>query len=125
MRVELKDRYLKPMGSALSAFLCVAIFACSTPDVHSVSELYATRCASCHGIGGHGDGRVARKLTDNPARFSDKRWRQSVSREYVKKVILEGGTRIGISPLMPSHEDLAADDERLNELVTFVMALGN
>ena len=89
----------------------------------TAEHVYAQRCAGCHGVTGAGDGPVARTLPDQPASFASSRWRATVSKEYVRQVIVRGGTQTGISPLMPSNEDLNKQPVVLNSLVDLVLGL--
>lgn len=79
--------------------------------------LYAARCATCHGAGGHGDGPVAAGLTVKPRRFSDALWQDGVSDEHLQRAILEGGFAVKKSSAMPAHPDLK---DRARELVAVV-----
>jgi high-affinity iron transporter len=42
------------------------------PDLRAARELYAARCATCHGAEGHGDGPAARGLEPRPSDFHDR-----------------------------------------------------
>lgn len=103
----------------------LCLVGCRAPVAHSGQSIYAARCAACHGEKGNGDGPVARHLPDAPTRFSDPAWRTSVDKAYVKAVIAYGGSHVGISPLMPSSSDLKGNEPLMNELVGFVLQLGN
>lgn len=41
----------------------------AAPDLQAASRLYASHCASCHGVSGHGDGPLAAGLNPPPANF--------------------------------------------------------
>jgi mono/diheme cytochrome c family protein len=69
---------------------------------------YETRCVACHGRAGRGDGPSASMLFPKPRDLSDPRFARERSDEVLKKVILEGGSALGLSPVMPAHHDLDA-----------------
>ena len=55
--------------------------------------------------------------------FGNEQWANSVSREYVRTVILNGGAAMGLSPLMPSNQDLIGHPKLLEQLVDHVLKL--
>jgi mono/diheme cytochrome c family protein len=70
--------------------------------------VYETRCVACHGRNGRGDGPSASMLFPRPRDLSEPRFARERSDEVLKRVILEGGTALGLSPVMPAHPDLDA-----------------
>ena len=95
---------------------------CATEN-QTADTVYAQRCAGCHGETGAGDGPIARSLPNRPASLSSVHWRATVNKDYVRQVIVRGGTHTGISPLMPSNEDLENRPVLLNSLVELVLRL--
>lgn len=87
-----------------------------TPEV---KELFKTRCATCHGETGHGDGPASAALNPKPRAYSDAAWQNSVKDEDIKKTITMGGAAVGKSPIMPASPDLA-DKPELDGLVAYV-----
>jgi mono/diheme cytochrome c family protein len=78
------------------------------PDVpKTAAQIYADRCAGCHGKEGKGDGPTASTLNPRPRSFADPAWQASVTDETLRKVIVSGGPSIGKSPLMPASPELA------------------
>ena len=106
----------------LLAGALILLTGCTRVETNA-EQVYAERCATCHGSVGQGGGRVARALPDVPTQFSSRVWRATVNENYVRKVIVRGGTEMGISPLMPSNEDLVSEPEVLNDLVQLVLSL--
>jgi cytochrome c oxidase cbb3-type subunit 3 len=55
-------------------------------------EIYLSRCASCHGSAGRGDGPVAKSLTGpNPGNLTDaSTWKHGDKPEHVRKIIAGG-----------------------------------
>lgn len=87
-------------------------------------EIYRTRCAMCHGDGGHGDGPSARILQPKPRDFADKQFQAATRDEAIAKAIVEGGEAVGKSAVMPKSPELASKPEVVKELVKTVRAFG-
>jgi mono/diheme cytochrome c family protein len=87
-------------------------------------KIFMTRCASCHGIDGRGDGPGAANLNPKPRNYHDKAWQKSVTDEHIKKTIVYGGAAVGKSPSMAANPDLAAKPEVVNALCEHVRAFG-
>jgi mono/diheme cytochrome c family protein len=87
-----------------------------TPEV---KELFKSRCATCHGETGHGDGPASAALNPKPRAYSDVTWQNSVKDDDIKKTITMGGAAVGKSPIMPASPDLA-DKPELDGLVAYV-----
>lgn len=81
-------------------------------------------CAACHGNTGEGDGAAAVALDPKPRSFKDKDWQASVTDDHLRKVILEGGAAVGLSPLMAPNAHLANQPEVVAGLVQMVRDLG-
>lgn len=90
--------------------------------VAAAKEKFTTLCATCHGPDGKGDGPASAALDPKPRSFGDAEWQKSVTDEHISKVIVGGGTAVGMSPLMTPNPDLAAPEkaEVLAELVKIV-----
>ena len=88
------------------------------------AEIYRSRCATCHGIAGHGDGITAGSLPVKPRSLREQGWLASVSDEHLKAVIVHGGTAVGKSALMPSNQDLKNQPKVLSELIRIIRGLG-
>ncbi len=71
-------------------------------------EIFATRCVTCHGPLGAGDGPASAGLTPHPRNFTDPAWQGSVTDEHIEKIIQYGGAAVGRSPAMPGNPDLAS-----------------
>ena len=108
----------------LTLYMGFFMIGCASSHDGRAETVYSQRCSGCHGVSGDGQGEIAKHLPDQPTNFADPNWQRSVSREYLKTVIAEGGTKVGISPLMPSNTDLKTQEKRLSELVNFVLTLG-
>ena len=71
-------------------------------------EIFATRCVTCHGPNGAGDGPASAGLTPPPRNFQDPAWQTSVDDDHIEKIIKYGGAAVGRSVAMPGNPDLNA-----------------
>jgi mono/diheme cytochrome c family protein len=113
------------MRTVLAGALGFAILAaCSKPNAYAVPQeardLFASRCAACHGAAGRGDGAAAASLTPKPRNYTDATWQKSVTDEQLRRIIVEGGLAVGKSAGMPPNPDLTARPEMLEGLVGIV-----
>lgn len=83
-------------------------------------KIFATRCTTCHGMSGAGDGPAAVALTPKPRSFGDADWQAKVTDEHLAKVIVKGGLAVGLSPMMTANPDLETKPEVVKELVKMV-----
>lgn len=97
----------------------------SSPEVRKEAhDLYAARCASCHGATGRGDGVAAAALMPRPRNFQDRSWQANVTDDYIEKIIQHGGVALGKSPAMPPNLDLSGRPAVLAALREFIRELG-
>lgn len=78
--------------------------------------LWDTRCAHCHGIHG-GDGPSKKGFDPKPANFQSDQWQEANTDDHIRKVVLEGGERYGLSPAMGANLDLRDKPELMDEIV--------
>jgi cytochrome c551/c552 len=83
-------------------------------------DLFNTKCVTCHGDHGAGDGPGAAALNPKPRAFADATWQASVSDEQLKKIIVEGGAGVGKSVAMSANPELKDKPEELTALVKIV-----
>ena len=88
-------------------------------------EMFNTRCATCHGAEGKGNGPASAALNPKPRNYTDKSWQSTVTDEQIKKTITMGGAAVGKSPIMPASPDLDANADMLDGLVAIVRNFGN
>jgi len=86
--------------------------------------IWQSRCSTCHGAAGKGDGAAAAALNPKPRDFSSASWQSSVTDEHIEKIIAEGGQAVGLSMLMPANPDLASKPEVIKALRAHVRSLG-
>ena len=115
-----------------SALMLAVVAGCQTAPPHpaprraaraEAAKIFDTRCASCHGPLGKGDGAEAGKLREPPRNFADPTWQLAISDRVLEKAILEGGPAVGKSDEMPAHPDLAERPEILAALRQHVRVL--
>ncbi len=85
-----------------------------TPGPQAIAEakeIYSTRCFTCHGMQGKGDGPGSAGLTPQPRDLTLESWQASVTDEHIEKIIKFGGSAVGKSPMMPPNPDLVAKPE--------------
>ena len=75
--------------------------------VKEAADIFANRCAACHGVSGKGDGAAAAALNPPPRNYTDAKWQAETTDEQIEKIIVGGGPSVGKSPLMPPNPDLA------------------
>ena len=87
-------------------------------------QIFATRCATCHGPDGAGNGPAAAALDPKPRDFRDASWQASVSDAHVEKIIQYGGAALGRSAAMAPNPDLVSRPELVAALRAKVRSLG-
>jgi mono/diheme cytochrome c family protein len=87
-------------------------------------QIFETRCYTCHGMKGLGDGPGSAALNPKPRNFTDPAWQASVTDDHINKIILYGGTAVGRSPMMPGNPDLIAKPDLVAALAQHVRSLG-
>ncbi len=92
--------------------------------VAEAENIWKTRCATCHGAEGKGDGPAGAALNPKPRNFHDAKWQKSVTDDRIKKTIVEGGQAVGKSPLMTPNPDLKGKDAVLDALVKKIRSFG-
>lgn len=93
--------------------------------VRAAQQIFATRCANCHGPRGRGDGPAGRGLWPPPRDFGDAAWQASVDDARLRAVIVGGGAAAGLSTQMQANPDLADSPVLVGELIRIVRACSN
>jgi mono/diheme cytochrome c family protein len=88
-------------------------------------KLFASRCATCHGETGRGDGAAAISMQPPPRNYSDPAWQASVTDDELAKIIVGGGPAVGKSSLMPPNNDLRDQPEVVTELVKLIRSVAS
>lgn len=89
----------------------------------TAKQIFASRCFTCHGSQGAGDGPGSASLTPKPRNFQDVAWQASVDDEHIAKIVKFGGAAVGRSPAMPGNPDLMSKPELVAALVAHVRSL--
>ena len=85
--------------------------------------VFDTRCVTCHGPRGAGDGPGAVALTPKPRNFQDKAWQSSITDVQIETIIKSGGMAVGKSPAMPPNPDLDAKPQVVAALREHIRSL--
>ncbi len=88
-----------------------------------VGEVWVTRCATCHGLQGRGDGTSAGILATPPRDLANPHWQGSVTDEHIARIIVEGSGAVGLSQTMPANPDLGLRPGLVGALVGLVREL--
>jgi mono/diheme cytochrome c family protein len=86
-------------------------------------QIFATRCTTCHGSAGAGDGPGSAALDPKPRNFQEVAWQDSVTDDHIEKIVMYGGAAVGRSPTMPGNPDLTSKPEVVRALVAHVRGL--
>jgi len=89
----------------------------------AAKDVFAQRCTTCHGPTGLGDGPAGKALNPKPRSFQDPAWQAKVTDDHLRKVIVQGGASVGLSPLMAPNPDLAAHPSTVDGLVKLIRGL--
>ena len=112
------------VAAALSLMAGLARAEEVSPEAKAEAEtVWQTRCTTCHGATGRGDGPAAVALTPKPRDFSVAAWQASVTDEHLNKVVVGGGQAVGLSMMMTANPDLASKPEVVKALVAHVRSL--
>jgi mono/diheme cytochrome c family protein len=87
--------------------------------------IFDSRCVTCHGPQGAGDGPASAGLTPPPRNFRDPAWQQSVTDQHIEQIVQYGGAAVGKSPAMPANPDLMSKPEVVAALRAHVRGLAH
>jgi mono/diheme cytochrome c family protein len=99
--------------------------ASSAGTADEAKQIFATRCFTCHGSEGRGDGPGSAALTPKPRNFHDVTWQTSVNDEHLATIVKFGGAAVGRSPAMPGNPDLISKPEVVAALVAHIRSLAD
>ena len=85
--------------------------------------IFSTRCFTCHGVSGAGNGPASAGLVPQPRNFMDPEWQKSVTDAHIEQIVVYGGSAVGKSPTMPPNPDLASKPEVVIALREYVRGL--
>ena len=103
----------------------LALFATSDAlagDAAAGEARFKQLCAACHGTTGKGDGPAAAAMNPKPRNFADPEWQKSVTDDYLLKVIRQGGSAVGKSPMMtPFGHSL--NESQTQDVIAYIRGL--
>ena len=105
-----------------SLIMSLALVVATGPSViaaQSAADLYAEKCAACHGDNGKGDGPAGQAMTPPPLPFSSALKNKGDS--WIGTVITKGGQAVGMTPAMPPHPTLSGD--QVKALIQYIKGL--
>ena len=107
---------IKQVVLIATSILLISLAAVSARG-QEAKQLYEATCASCHGASGKGDGPSGQALQPKPADLATVL--KGKDDAYLAKVITEGGTSVGKSPMMPAYQGVFSDDQ-IQGLIQYV-----
>lgn len=118
----MKSSLLSPL---LLATLTLGVVGCDDSSkpagdpaaVAAAQQVWDTKCSTCHGKGGKGDGEAGKALNPPPRNFENSSWQGQTDDARIKKVIVEGGASVGLSANMAPNPELADKPAVVEELV--------
>jgi mono/diheme cytochrome c family protein len=117
-----------PAGSGSSGSDKVESASPATSDAASdqatAEKIFETRCATCHGKEGLGDGPGATALNPKPRNFHDLEWQKATSDSTIETAIVYGGAAVGRSAAMVPNPDLQAKPGVVKALRAKVRSFG-
>jgi len=99
---------IKQVVLVATSVLLISLAAVSVRG-QEAKQLYEATCAACHGAGGTGDGPAGQALQPKPADFATAL--KGKDEAYLTKVITEGGTGVGKSPMMPAYQGVLSEEQ--------------
>lgn len=106
---------------ATMAALCVFSVQAHAADVDAGKAKFQQLCAVCHGPAGAGDGAAAPGLNPKPRELGDPEWQAKIDDAHLRKVIVEGGPAVGLSPMMTAQRGMSEDD--LANVIAYIRSL--
>jgi len=106
-----------PAGSGATAAI--------TPQARdAAADIFESRCVTCHGEEGRGDGPAASNLNPRPVDFHSHKWQKSIDDATIARAIVQGGSAVGVSGEMAANPDLADEPAVVAALIAHVRELG-
>jgi cytochrome c5 len=116
-----ENRSAAPAAATAQPVISAAPKLAETPATEA-RRVFDSRCVTCHGTHGAGDGLAAAALNPKPRAFADAAWQTSVDDARLAKVIVEGGPAVNLSAGMAPNPDLQSKPEVVSELIKIVRA---
>jgi mono/diheme cytochrome c family protein len=104
------------VGLAVASAMAATV---SSGRAASTEENYERFCSACHGKDGSGNGPAAKVLNKHPGDFTDCNAMKAHKREFLLRIIAEGGAAVGRSSQMPGMSKKLSPKE-IEELAHYV-----
>jgi len=96
-----------------------------TPEAKAeATAIFSSRCMTCHGPNGEGNGPASATLVPKPRNFHDKMWQSNITDKHIETIIQFGGLSVGKSPAMPANPDLVSKPAVVSALRMQVRSFG-
>ncbi len=92
-------------------------------DADITRQLFAVNCSRCHGSEGRGDGPDATSMDVVLPDFTSKAFQSSRTDQKIRNVIVKGGAKMQLSPMMPPWGGFLKNYE-IDHLTTYTRELG-
>ncbi len=111
-------------AAALVALAASISVAAAEGNAGRGAQIFAAKCARCHGRGGKGDGPDLVKLQSavSPDDWTDKESNQELTDSFIVAMITKGGKANGKSRIMPAFAD-KLNTQQVQDLLAFIRAM--
>jgi mono/diheme cytochrome c family protein len=92
-------------------------------DAEKGKAVFTQYCRPCHGEKGDGKGPAGMAMNPKPRDFNDKAFMDSMTDEHIYKVVGEGGSSVGKSPLMTPWKGTLTD-QQIRDVSAYVRSIG-
>ncbi len=113
---------MRMVNWGLMALLALAGGPVLAGDAAAGKDKFQMFCGSCHGNTGKGDGPASPALNPKPRNMADAAWQAGVDDDYLAKVIMQGGTSVGLSPMMTAFGQ-ALSEQDLANIIAYIRTL--
>ena len=83
---------------------------------------YAALCAACHGPDGKAASPAALAMNPKPRNLTDPAWQDDKDDEWITKVLVQGGTGVGLAATMPAWAGVMSDAQ-IENMVKFIRSI--
>jgi len=106
----------------LLSTMCVVSSFAEQGDPKAGKATYDNICTACHGTTGKGDGPAAAVLPTKPRNHTDGQYMNTLTDDYLFKIIKDGGAAVGKAQFMPAWGVQLKDPEIWN-IIAYVRTL--
>lgn len=92
--------------------ICLIFIHQAVSSMADATQTYNFYCAQCHGIQGKGDGpNITPEFATTPRDYTNQAEMEKLTDAEIRNVILDGGTSVGKSSLMPAWSKTLSDSQ--------------